>query len=108
MKTMIVTVMGGMLMASAAFAAGEGQGVVNRRQENQQDRIVAGEKNGSLTTRESNRLERREGAIAGEVARDRAANGGHLTAQEKAQVTRQQNRTSGAIYRQKHDGQVQK
>jgi len=65
---------------------------------------VAGEKNGSPATRESNRLERREGAIAGEVAHDRAANDGHLTAQEKAKVTRQQNRTSGAFYRQKHDG----
>jgi hypothetical protein len=42
-----------------------------------------------------------------EIARDRSANGGKLSAQERAQINRQQNRTSGAIYRDKHNARKQ-
>jgi hypothetical protein len=98
MKPLIVT----MMMAGALFAQ-EGKGVVNRRIENQGDRIEQGENHGTLTNKEANRLEHKQGNIAAEVARDRANNDGHLTAAERAKVNRQQNRLSGKIYRQKHD-----
>jgi len=78
---------------------------VGQRQRNQQERIAQGIKSGQLTPRETAHLEGREAAIHKEVHNDRAANGGKLTPAEKAQVNRQENRTSRAIYRQKHDAQ---
>ena len=80
---------------------------VGKRQENQQDRIAQGIKSGQLTPRETAHLEGRESAINKEVRDDRAANGGKLTPAEHRQVNRQQNRTSNAIYRKKHNGRVQ-
>lgn len=80
---------------------------VGQRQENQQDRIAQGVKSGQLTAGETSRLEGREANIHREVRNDRAANGGKLTGQERRQVNRQQNRTSHAIYRDKHNGRKQ-
>jgi hypothetical protein len=78
---------------------------VGQRQRNQQERIAQGVKSGQLNARETARLEGREAHINKEIHNDRAANGGHLTPAEKAKVNRQENRTSHAIYRQKHDAQ---
>jgi hypothetical protein len=93
--------------AFSQTAAPAGAPVVNQRQENQQDRIAQGVKSGQLTAGETANLETREAAIHHEVKTDRAANGGKLTPAERRQVTRQQNRTSKAIYRKKHNGRVQ-
>jgi hypothetical protein len=80
---------------------------VGQRQRNQQERIAQGVKSGQLTAGETAHLEGREAAIHKEVHNDRVANGGTLTAAERRQVNRQQNRTSGAIYRKKHNARVQ-
>jgi len=80
---------------------------VGQRQRNQQERIAQGVKSGQLTAGETARLEGRESAINKEVHNDRAANGGTLTGAERRQVNRQQNRTSGAIYRKKHNARIQ-
>src|SRR5215469_10242556 len=76
---------------------------VGKRAENQQDRIAQGVKSGQLTAGETGNLETKEAAINGEVKADRAANGGKLTAAEKAQVNRQQNKLSNQIYQDKHN-----
>lgn len=88
--------------ASASFA----QGTIQQRQENQQQRIGEGVENGSLTPRETTRLERQESALNKEVRHDRKTGGG-LSPQERRQINRQQNRESRRIYRQKHDAQHQ-
>jgi hypothetical protein len=80
---------------------------VGQRQRNQQERIAKGVKSGQLTPRETAHLEGREAAIKHEVKTERAANGGHLTPAEHRQVNRQQNRTSNAIYRKKHNSRTQ-
>ena len=80
---------------------------VGKRAENQQDRIAQGVKSGQLTAGEASNLERKEAGINGEVRNDRAANGGKLTPQERAQVNRQQNRVSNQIYAKKHNGRRQ-
>ena len=80
---------------------------VGQRQRNQQERIAQGVKSGQLTPKETAHLEGREAAINHEVKNDRAANGGHLTPAEHRQVDRQQNRTSNAIYRKKHNARTQ-
>ena len=102
MKTPFATTLLAAIALSAAAFAGE----VDDREANQQARIAQGVKSGQLTPGETSRLDNREAHINREIARDRAANGGHLTAAEHAKVNRQQDRTSGAIYRDKHNGKV--
>ncbi len=80
---------------------------VGQRQRNQQERIAQGIKSGQLTAGETAHLERREAAVNHEIHNDRAANGGTLTAQDRAQVNRQENRNSAAIYRKKHNARTQ-
>jgi hypothetical protein len=80
---------------------------IHQRKENQQDRIANGVKSGQLTAGETANLEKREAHINKEIHNDRVANGGKLTPAERRQVTRQQNRTSRAIYRKKHNARVQ-
>ena len=80
---------------------------VGQRQRNQQERIAHGIKSGQLTAGETAHLEGREAAVNHEIHNERAANGGSLTAQERAQVNRQENRNSAAIYRKKHNARKQ-
>ena len=80
---------------------------VGKRADNQQDRIAQGIKSGQLTAGQASNLEHKEAGINREVRNDRAANGGKLTAQERAQVNRQQNRVSNQIYNKKHNGRRQ-
>ncbi len=89
------------LLSSTALAA-----EVDQREANQQARIAQGVRSGQLTEGETAHLENRETHISKEIARDRAANGGHLTAAERAKVNRQQDRTSNAVYRDKHNGRT--
>ena len=83
------------------------KGEINQRKENQQDRIAQGVKSGQLTAGETARLESREAHINRQEAHMRAADGGHLTAADRAKINREQNRTSRAIYRDKHNGRRQ-
>ena len=99
-------------MAAAAALAGflflppsAEAGRIKKRAENQQDRIAQGVKSGELTPRETARLEGKEAHLGHEVKDMREDNGGKLTDKEKMKVSRQQNRLSRGIYRQKHDGQ---
>lgn len=80
---------------------------VGQRERNQQERIAQGIKSGQMTAGEAARVENREAGIRQEVRNERAANGGRLTAAERNQVNRQQNRTSRTIYRKKHNARVQ-
>ncbi len=80
---------------------------VGERQENQQQRIANGVRSGELTPGETKNLENRESNINHEVATDRAANDGHLTGQERAQVNAQQNHVSNSIYDDKHNAATQ-
>jgi len=93
--------------SAAAQSAAPPPGTYGDRSENQQDRIAQGVKSGSLTSGETARLETREHHINQQVRTDRADNGGKMTAAERAKVNREQNRTSGAIYRDKHNGAKQ-
>jgi hypothetical protein len=80
---------------------------VGERAGNQQQRIGQGVRSGQLTAGETHNLEGREANINHEVANDRAANGGHLTGQEHAQVNRQQNNVSRSINQDKHNANTQ-
>ena len=86
-----------------ATTAKYGNNPVGARRENQQNRVAQGIRSGSLKPGEAAKVEGREAGVNHEVAADRKANGGNLTNNEKKQVNRQQNKTSGAIYKDKHN-----
>jgi hypothetical protein len=85
--------------STTAFA----QDRVDDRAENQQRRIGEGVQNGSLTPHETAHLENQEARLNNRVAAERAANGGHLTSAERAQVNHRQNQLSHEIYNKKHN-----
>ena len=82
------------------------QSEVGQRQRLQQERIGQGIKSGQMTAGEASHMEGREAAVNHEIAKDRSANGGHLTQNEKAQINHQQNHNSNAIYNKKHNGRT--
>ncbi len=79
-----------------------------KRAENQQDRIAQGIKSSKMNAGQAANLEKQETAINQEVKADRAANGGYLTKQQKAQVNHEQNNVSSQIYKDKHNGNSNK
>ena len=89
-------------LSSLAMAA-----EVDRRETRQQERIGQGVESGQLTPGETAHLEKQEQRIDSQVKTERAENGGHLTAAERRQVNREQNRESRRIYAAKHNARRQ-
>src|SRR5271165_1821273 len=119
-KSLLVLAVGGLMFVGAAAAqtqdsntSGAGPGVVdpghprvnqvNGREENQQQRIGNGVKNGTLTSKQTANLENRETAVQNREKADMAKNNGHLTKAEQKGINRQQNRISKSIYKDKHE-----
>jgi hypothetical protein len=115
-KSLLVLAVGGLTFIGAAAAqpqqeAGPGQydpghprvNEVNGREQNQQDRIANGEKNGTLTPGQAAHIERQEQHIENQEKRDMAAHNGHLTKSEQRQLNREQNHTSREISRDKRE-----
>jgi hypothetical protein len=90
-----------------ASTAHYGNNKVGQRRENQQDRIAQGIKSGQLTPSETAKLEKQQQGINKQVASDRKANGGSLTASQKKQINKEQNQASRNIYRKKHNAATQ-
>jgi hypothetical protein len=103
-KALIATALLTSLVAPLAASA---DGKVEQRIDNQQHRINAGVRNGSLTYGEYHQLDNGLDHIAGQRARDLRQNDGHLTPAEYRQLNREQNRLSDHIYFEKHDSQHQ-
>jgi len=76
---------------------------VDQRDNNQQNRINAGEADGQLSkgqaARDQSHLDHQEAT----QQKQEAAHGGHLTKGEVRHDNRSQNRSSGKIHRQRHD-----
>jgi hypothetical protein len=111
-QSLFVVAVGAFLSAGAAVAqAGPGQddpghprvNEVNTREQNQQDRIANGVKNGTMTPGQAAHVEHQEQHIENQEKRDMAAHNGHLTKAETRQLNKEQNHTSREIYRDKHD-----
>lgn len=79
---------------------------IHQRKVNQQDRIANGVKSGQLTPHETARLERQQKSINHEEHNMRKADNGHLTAADRRQLNRRQNRSSKNIYAKKHNARV--
>jgi hypothetical protein len=101
------TIFVGLIGTSYAQMPGSTTGArIDAREANQQGRIEQGIKSGELTRGEANRLEHREQSIAAQEQRMRARDGGQLTAHDRTVLNNRLNRTSNAIYREKHNARV--
>ncbi len=80
---------------------------VNARRGNEQARIQQGYQSGQITNRGKANLEAHQQAIHHQEQADRAMDNGHLTAQDRHQLAREQNRQSQRIYRDKHNAYTQ-
>lgn len=78
---------------------------VNHRQVKQQKRIWGGVKNGSLTKRETYRLQKGQKRL-NRMERNMRLSGNGLSKKEAARLEHAQNRLSKNIYKQKNDGQT--
>ena len=107
MKRLILSVLGictaTVIMASAAYAGPASDPGIHARMLNLQKRIWQGVNTGELTPREAGRLEAREARIRQDEVRMKSD--GVLTGAERARLNRELNRSSRAIYREKHDAQ---
>jgi hypothetical protein len=92
--------------ALLALAPVYGQGALKERQENQKDRIKAGVNDGSLNKAEAARMKQDQREIKQDIRQAHAD--GVVTGKEAAQITREQNKASRRIAKQKHDKQNQK
>ena len=104
-KISIAAFMMAALPALALAQATSATSGIDKRQASQERRIQQGVKSGQLTGREAARLEQREAKI--KANKQAAMADGKVTAQERRKLQREQNRTSRAITRQKHDRQRQ-
>ena len=79
---------------------------IDKREQNQKQRIKEGVKSGELTKKEARRLAAEQKKIKRDEAK--AKSDGKVTPQERRKIRREQNRASKDIYRQKHDAQKRK
>ena len=76
---------------------------IDKREQAQKERIRQGVRSGELTRKEARRLATGQAKIRAEEKRAKAD--GIVTPQERAKITRDQNKASKRIAKQKHDAQ---
>ena len=96
------------LTLAAAAQTAPPPGTAGQRKADQQARIAQGVKSGQLTPHETANLEHREASVNKEERNMRAANGGKLTAGDRAALNNRQNKISNSIYKDKHNAATQK
>lgn len=84
------------------------EGKIQTRKERQQNRIANGVKSGELTAGETANLEKKESNLNKEIRDERKENGGKLSAADKRQFNRKQNRISRKINSDKQNQAEQK
>ena len=94
------------LIAAAVAQTAPPPGTAGQRKANQQARIAQGVKSGELTPHETSNLEAREASVNKEERKMRAADGGKLTAADRAALNNRQNKISNSIYKDKHNAAV--
>jgi len=113
-----VLAVSGLMMTAAAQQSNSGSGAgpgvvdpghprvneVNKREQNQQNRVANGLKNGTMNAQQASNVEKREASVQNQEQKDMNANNGHLTKAEQKQLNGRQNKISKSIYKDKHDG----
>jgi hypothetical protein len=75
---------------------------VNKRVDNQRERINEGVKNGKLSEQQAQQLRANDRAIKEQEHAEVRANGGHLTPGEQKQINQEENANSALIHDEKH------
>jgi hypothetical protein len=105
---MKIKILGGLLVAALAITsvaqAQTQTPVINHRQHTQERRINQGVRSGELTRNETRHLRTDERNISRDKRMAKAD--GHVSHAERRHLRRAENRTSRAIYRDKHNGRV--
>lgn len=104
-RKLVTLAMGVALMAPLMF--GQSGKAIEERKDDQQQRIAAGVKDGSLTAGETAKIEKQESKLNREERALRRQDGGKLTPADRQKLTRQQNGLSREIYRDRHNAAVQ-
>jgi len=99
-----MAVLVGAAVAGAMALAGSSEAGINARQRRQQERIAQGVRSSEVTQREAVRLDTEQRRIRREERAFRSD--GRLSPWERADLSRDLNRASRDIERQKHDRQV--
>jgi hypothetical protein len=81
---------------------------VDDREANQQQRTANGLRSGQMTSGEAARTNNNQANVAQQVHNERTANGGALTAQQKQQANKEENKNSKQIYKEKHNSTTAK
>lgn len=76
---------------------------IRARQQHQQARIDRGVRDGQITPKGAAHAEANQARIANQEHQMRAAESGHLTAGDRHQLSREQNRASRGIYVRNHN-----
>jgi hypothetical protein len=100
-KTIGLSALGALLLASSALADGPRTDQVVDRDVNQQERVEKGLEQGQLSTREAGQIERQESRIDQTESRD--LKDGKLSPAEQAHINQMQNKVSGDIYQDRHN-----
>jgi len=85
------------------FALSQSTPRVDRRQENQEERIERGAESGQLTKKEARRLKRGQEHV--DRLEDQALQDGRITQRERERIEGAQDRQSERIHNQRHDEQ---
>lgn len=105
---MKIKILGGLLVAMIAITSmAEAQTrtpIINHRHHVQEHRINRGVRSHELTRNEARHLRSRERNIVRDRSMARAD--GRVSRAERSHLRREENRTSRAIYRDKHNGRV--
>lgn len=98
-KLLLSLLITGVLLTPISFAQR-----VEKRKDNQKERIKEGKESGDLTHHEAAKLSREERQLNKEIRKDRV-DGGGLSAKERVKIEKKQDKMNRKIERQKHDNQ---
>lgn len=103
MKSLSIAAVALVFAASAGIAAAQSTERIDKRQQNQQQRIDQGVRSGELNQKEAARLQKGQQRV--QKMEDKALADGKVTKKERRHIEKAQDRQSKKIAREKHDKQ---
>jgi hypothetical protein len=104
MNKSIIAALVATVFAFPGYALAQSTPRIDKRQENQEERIEKGVESGQLTKKEARRLEKGQQRV--ENLEEKALEDGKVTKREKKRIEKAQDKQSERIYNQRHDEQT--
>jgi len=110
LSPILPVILGGVLLLAMPVFAGADEIVpghpriseIDKRLQRQRNRTNAGVKDDQINAKQEARDANADARVAGQLSKDEAADGGHITKGEQKQLNKELNRNSGRIHRQRH------